>query len=205
MIRGAVVDLTDEQLAQRAQQGCAASFELLVRRFQTPLLHFLQSRAADFNDAEDLLQETFIRAGRHIGRYRPRRRFAPWLFTIAYRLLLNHFRDTRRHRGDDELRALPSPALQPPDQLERRETRTRLWDIARRALTDTQFAILWLHCVEQMSLKEVSRVTGRSQVATRAALFRARKKLLPQLEAAGFGPQARPQRAEATALKSCVA
>ena len=160
---------------------------------------------ADVNDAEDLVQETFIRAGRNIARYQPQRRFAPWLFTIAYRLLLNHFRDRRCHLSADELSALPSPAQQPLDQLERRETQTRLWEITRRVLTDTQFAILWLHCVQQMPLTEVGRVTGRSPASVRAALFRARKKLLPHLEAAGITPADRQQRTESTSLRSCTA
>ena len=52
---------SDEQLAWRAQRGCADSFDQLMRRFQAPVLHFLQHRGAAA-EAEDLLQETFVRA-----------------------------------------------------------------------------------------------------------------------------------------------
>ena len=87
---------SDEELACRAQQGCAESFEQLLRRFQTPVLHFLRHRGF-FADAEDLTQETFLRAYENLHRYNRRWAFSTWLFTIARRTSLNH----RRRRSPD--------------------------------------------------------------------------------------------------------
>ena len=61
----------DQTLALRAQKGCIDSFEELLRRHQVPLLHYLK-RFANETEAEDILQETFIRAYRNLDRYRPR-------------------------------------------------------------------------------------------------------------------------------------
>src|SRR5580700_1348490 len=75
--------------------GCAACFEELVRRFQSPLLHFLIRRAGSHHDAEDLLQETFMIAHRKISDYRSSWRFSTWLFTIAHRLAVSKKRRRR--------------------------------------------------------------------------------------------------------------
>lgn len=101
-------NLTNEQLAQQAQQGCDASFELLVKRCQAPLLHFLQSRAVSFDDAGDLLHETVIRVSRHLAWYQSKLRFSTELFTTACQLMASHFRDTRPHAGAEVMLALPS-------------------------------------------------------------------------------------------------
>jgi len=168
---------------RRAQQGCAESFEELIRRFQVPLLHFLRQRASPA-DAEDLLQETFIRAYENLHRYQPRWPFAAWLFTIARRLNANHFRRRRVPTADEDVLSLDELCGADPAPIERmveEEDRRRLWDVAGRILTEEQFTALWLHYVEDMPVQELGLVLGRTTAAVKVILFRARKKLLPLL------------------------
>src|SRR5271154_736125 len=87
----------DGELARRAQAGCAASFEQLVRRFQVPLVQFLAGRTRCRADAEDLTQETLVRAYRSLQRYSSEWPFRTWLFTIAHRLSINLARRRRNH------------------------------------------------------------------------------------------------------------
>ena len=89
---------SDEELACRAQGGCQASFEQLLRRYQIPVLHFLRQRGLGA-DTEDLLQEVFLRAYENLHRYRPRWPFSAWLFTIARRMSINHHRRVRPDAG----------------------------------------------------------------------------------------------------------
>ena len=67
------------------RRGCAACFDELVRQFQSPLLHFLIRRLGSRQDAEDVLQETFLAAFRNLDRYQSTWRFSTWVFTIASR------------------------------------------------------------------------------------------------------------------------
>ena len=60
-VSATAIPTSDEELACKAQRGCVTSFEQLLLRFQTPVLHFLRRRSLDA-DAEDLTQETFLRA-----------------------------------------------------------------------------------------------------------------------------------------------
>jgi RNA polymerase sigma-70 factor (ECF subfamily) len=171
---------SDEELARRAQGGCRASFEELTRRFQVPLLHFL-SRWADREDAEDLVQDTLVRAYENLDRYRPAWRFATWLFTIARRLSMN-LKRRRRPRADGEaMAAVEDRSPGPGVQAAANEGRERLWSAAAEVLTEPQMTATWLYYVEEMPIKEIARVVGCSQVAAKISLFRARKRLMPVL------------------------
>jgi len=179
----------DEELARRAQAGCVASFEELARRFQVPLVHFLR-RWASREDAEDLAQDTLLRAYRNLHRYRPSWRFATWLFTIARRLSINQARRRRPMAASDALDEVEHDAPEPADAVAREESRQRLWSLAASALSKPQMTATWLHYVEGMPLGQIARVLGCSQVAAKVTLFRARKRLLrvvPRLDGAGPG------------------
>ena len=172
--------ISDEELALRAQQGCAESFDRLLRRFQTPVLHFLRRRGWGDN-AEDLLQETFLRAYENLHRYRARWPFSAWLFTIARRTGINHCRRIRPTTDAAAVDAAPAADREPLDVLVAEESRRRLWDLAAGALPEEQWTALWLHYAEDMPIRGIALVLGRSRAAVKILMFRARKKLSPLL------------------------
>jgi RNA polymerase sigma-70 factor (ECF subfamily) len=171
---------SDEELARRAQQGSTASFEELLRRFQTPVLQFLQHRGAAAA-AEDLLQETFIRAYVNLFRYRSRWRFATWLFTIARRVSLNHHR-RRRPISGAAVESAECGAVGPAEAAAAADSRQYLWDRAAQVLSQEELTALWLHYVESMSTRDIATVLERSGVAVKTMIFRARRKLAPVLK-----------------------
>jgi RNA polymerase sigma-70 factor, ECF subfamily len=171
---------SNEELACRAQEGCVESFALLARRLQGPVLHFLLQRVAAA-DAEDLVQDTFLRAYQRLGRYRSQWPFATWLFTIAHRLSVNHHRRARPTTDSEALRNVESRTPQPLDTIVLEEGRQGLWDTARRVLGQQQVTALWLYYVEDMPVKHIAWVLGCSRPAVKTMLFRARKKLIPCL------------------------
>ena len=173
----------ESQLAVRAQGGCGASFEALVRAYQVPVLAFLMRRGASRADAEDLVQETFLRAYRSLHRFDPRQRFAAWLFTIAHRLALNHWRDRRPGEGGDATATLASSRPSPHDEVAAADAGDRLWDHARAVLTPERFTMLWLRVAEDLSPGEIAAVVGRSGVSVRVELHRARRQLQQSLAA----------------------
>jgi RNA polymerase sigma-70 factor (ECF subfamily) len=178
---------SDEELAVKAQQGCRASFEELLLRFQVPVLHFLQRRGSPA-EAEDLLQETFLRAYRNLHQYNSQWRFATWLFTIARRVGINHYRRSRPWADGSLSESAACPCVGPAEATSDRDSRRYLWEIARRHLSEEEVTAMWLHYVEDMPAREVGKVLGRSWVAVKTMMFRARRKLLPllgELEPAG--------------------
>ena len=173
---------SDDELACRAQGGCTASFEQLLRRFQTPVLQFLRHRGLGA-DAEDVAQETFLRAYENLHRYSRRWAFSAWLFTIARRTSINHRR--RLRPGTNEAAAVDavrSADAEPLEALVTQEDRQRLWDLAAQALSEEQTTALWLFYVEDMPLRSIASVLGRSRASVKIMLFRARRKLLPLVQ-----------------------
>ena len=178
--RSAAHDQTDEEVARRAQRGCGDSFNELMKRYQAPILHFLRGRTAPA-EAEDLLQETFLRAFRGLDRYHSDRSLRTWLFTIARRVCIDSGRRSRPSLQvvDDVCGATPDAAT----IAAAREERRTLWAEARRLLSEIEQTALWLHYVEEMPIREVAGVIRRSSTATKVLMFRARRTLAEHLPA----------------------
>jgi RNA polymerase sigma-70 factor (ECF subfamily) len=168
---------SDQQLAREAQQGSVVGFEELVRRYQVPLLHFLRNRTCSTAEAEDLVQDTLVRAYENLHRYRPTYRFSTWLFTIAHRISLNERRKRRLASAPGGVESVPAPGAEPEAVAIEKEQRAQLWDQAATILSQSQVTALWLYYAEEMSVAEIAEVLERSRVATKTMLFRARRKL----------------------------
>jgi RNA polymerase sigma-70 factor, ECF subfamily len=184
------LSVSDEELALRAQQGCRESLDRLLRKFQTPVLHFLRRRGFSC-DAEDLTQETFLRVYENLHRYSGRWAFSTWLFTIARRTGINHRRRGLPTSNGSAADAVVSSEPAPLDAMVVEESRSRLWDRAASLLSEDQTTALWLYYVEEMPARAIARVLGRSWASVKVMLFRARKRLRPML--AEFDDQRRPQ------------
>src|SRR5215475_7983995 len=83
-------EVSVEELAVRARAGSRVSFDEIVVRLRPRLVAFLARRLPDAADAEDVAQETFLRAYDHLDRYDPGRPFATWLFAIGKHVATNH-------------------------------------------------------------------------------------------------------------------
>jgi RNA polymerase sigma-70 factor, ECF subfamily len=200
----ALTPVSDDELACRAGQGCAASFEQLLRRFQAPVLQFLRHRGLGA-DAEDVTQETFLRVYENLHRYSPRWAFSAWLFTIARRTASNHRRRVRPVADAMATDAAASGEAEPLAMLITEESRRRLWDLAARVLSEEQTTALWLFYVEDMPVRGIAQVLGRSRASVKIMLFRARRKLLPLVSE--LGEQSRRQsgpRKEMPRRRPCV-
>jgi len=179
---------TAEECADCARlQGCAACFEELVRRFQSPLLHFLMRRLGSHHDAEDLLQETFLIAHRKLRSYRSAWRFSTWIFTIAHRLALSKRRRRSLETGDDGNLNRESSADSPLADMEQKERHHKLWDDVAQILEGDAFTAVWFSYVESMSAEEIGRIIGRSPNGVRILLHRARARLMEHI-----GPKWKP-------------
>lgn len=169
-----------EQLAQRAREGCRDAFELLVTRHEHQILNYLHQLTRNRHDAEDLAQETFIKAYRAIHRYDASFAFATWLFTIAKRTAYSHFRSAGRveeHPLDDQA----DPA-NPATLLEEKDESDSLWALARR-LKQNQYEALWLRYNEGFSVAEIARIMNRNQIHVKVLLHRARTTMSKWLRA----------------------
>jgi len=87
---------TDEQLIARFQQGDAYAYDLLVKRYRDPLMNFIYRFLGDRTDAEDILQETFLRLYKNKHYYKEIAKFSTWIYTIAGNLAKTELRKRKR-------------------------------------------------------------------------------------------------------------
>jgi len=187
---------SNEDLALRALHGCMPSFEELLRRFQVPLLHFLR-QVGPQGDAEDVLQETFLRAYYRLHHYRPKWRFSTWLFTVARRTSINYHRRPRPTANQDRMRRIVSLEAGPEQRAVAADSGRYLWSAAAQILGEDEQTALWLHYVEDMPIAEIAAVLDRTPVAVKTMMFRARKKLLPLIR--DLEPEGRREQPATTA------
>ena len=153
----------------------------LVERFERSLFNFLNMRVGNPDDAEELTQETFLRAWQQIARYDSRWMFSTWLFTLGKRLAASRYRKlTLRASADEGLPDL-SGGEDPHSAASRSEESSNLWAIASRVLSPDQRSALWLRYAEELSIKQIARVLGKRETTVRVVLFRARERLAPCL------------------------
>ena len=166
-----------EQLAVNARAGCSTSFDALVERLGPRLLRYLSQKVRDTHAAEDLLQETFLKAYRNLGRYDSSRRFTAWIFTIAARLAASHRRSLRTTVSLDDVDPPDSGVTGPAEAVEQREQNENLWNSASRVLSSDQFHVLWLRYAEAMSTREIAEAMDKSVDNVKVLLHRARGRL----------------------------
>ena len=168
---------SDEALASQARAGSLAAFDQLVRRYQVPLLRFLQRKNPMPVDAEDLLQESFLRAYQSLGKFKDGYAFKPWLFTLSYRVAVSAARKSSIRSTGEPVDTLPSLHGDPSPVAEQTENRGRLWETVRRTLGEESFTAVWLFYVEAIPPRQIAIIMGRSWVWVKTALHRARQKL----------------------------
>ena len=192
-----------EQLARVAQGGktqATRSFEELVARFEGPLYQFLLLRVGNREVAEELTQETFLRAWHKLALYDSSRRFSTWLFTLGKHLAVSH---ARKRSSSEETQApvqwdSADGSHDPASAAEEKEEGIRLWRIASQVLKVEQRSALWLRYAEDLSIEEIARILDKRAVSVRVLLHRAREVLAKHL-AGGEEDQENPAKTQTRA------
>ena len=161
-----------KSLREKLKTGASSLWRHLLFVIKIVCLDFFWPRLKSSN-AEDLMQETFVKAYRKIHRFNPKYAFSTWLFTIANRLAVSAWRKYKP--TVDEIPEITDSAPCPATQTERDDNRENLWELARIALNDTQYTALWLHYGEDLSIVEIAQTLRRTQTGVKVLLHRARK------------------------------
>jgi len=169
-------------LARRARRGDAAAFDALVRRFQRPVFRFCW-RLVRSADAEDLAQETFVRAFVHFERFDPERPLLPWLIAIARRLCLDLL---RRRAVAARIPTMPIDTVTMPGPEVEASIREQLRHLDR-ALADLdegpREAIILFH-IEQLSYRDIAAALEVPMGTVMTWLHRGRAQLKRALDSA---------------------
>ncbi|MEZ5945938.1 MAG: RNA polymerase sigma factor [Hyphomonas sp.] len=159
----------------RAAAGDPSAAAWLVDRYSPGIIGLATRMLGDRMEAEDVTQETFLRAWKALPGWEPRAKFSTWLHRVALNLCYDHLRK-RREALPGDLPDMADPALTPPEQLAQAE-RVRAIEAAIAALPERQAAALTLCALQGHSQAEAADIMETSVEALESLLARARRSL----------------------------
>jgi RNA polymerase sigma-70 factor, ECF subfamily len=185
-----VVKDDEPQLVASAQTGNIEAFETLVERYERKIFRLTQNITQNREDAEDAMQESFLKAFEHLGEFQGNSRFYTWLVRIAVNQALMKLRKRRPNEvsldqeldtGEDTIpREVEDWGPSPEDRYEQRELSSILSEVISEL--DPPFRIVFqLRDIEELSTEETAEALGLSVPAVKSRLLRARLKLRQKL------------------------
>ena len=182
--------LSDQEVVVLAREGREAAYRELIRRYERPVFSLVLRMVRDRQLAEDLSQETFIKALNAIGSYRPEYKFSSWIFKIANNAAIDHLRrreldtlslDGAPHASTPE--EIEATALQvgdrgesPLDELEARELGTAIERAIAQLRPEYRACILLRH-VEGLAYEEIAQSLDLPLGTVKTYIHRARHEL----------------------------
>ncbi|MBX3234192.1 MAG: sigma-70 family RNA polymerase sigma factor [Labilithrix sp.] len=188
---------TDRELVDRARDGDASAFGELVKKHQQRIhrlaIHMLRDRA----EAEDVTQETFIRAYQALARFDGRSEPYTWFYRITINLSLNRIRSRKARKtshdtDDPRLDAVlvdRKPETSDPGATAQRQEMYRALTTGIDGLSDTLRTTLILVCVDGRSHEEVAAILGAPEGTIAWRVHEARRKLREYMQTRGFDPE----------------
>jgi RNA polymerase sigma-70 factor (ECF subfamily) len=167
----------------RARDGDGEAFQALVKQHGRRVFQLAFRMTGSEHDAEDVVQESFLRAYRQLGRFESRANFGTWLYRIAANCAIDAIRARRTRNGflagdPDQTRMDEASAPQPsPERLAASEEVQRQISAALDALTPVERAAFTLRHYEGRSIAEISRLLNLNTSAAKHSIFRAVRKL----------------------------
>lgn len=200
----AVAD-ADSGLVLRCQSNDLAAFNEIVARYQDKVLNYISRMVGPAADAEDLAQETFVRAYANIGLFQSRSSLQTWLFRIATNLCIDHARRAAKRRfllrslkrdgsetSEEVIAEVPDTRLGPEPLLLNQE----FGEVLNRALAELPAklrTVILLFDVEGLPYEEIAQIAGCPLGTVKSRLFNARaalrQKLAPYLNATMYTGQ----------------
>jgi len=181
-----LLDMSDAMLAQLVLAGDQDAFEMLVRRYNSPLFNFICRFLGDYDLACDVLQQVFLRFYTSLPKLGTGEPFKSWLFQVARNCCVDELRRKRRYairfsqlevdNGDGELAGLydsPDPGPLPDELVERRDLQVLLMS-AIQSLPPKFRAVVILRYASQLSFSEIGKVLSMPEATAKTYFHRAK-------------------------------
>ena len=182
---GTYLRLTDEELVAKTAQGDPAAYEELVERYQNAARNRAFAVVKDYQAAEDIAQDAFVKAYGAMANLQDAHRFGAWLLTIVHHTALDFVRARKDNRSLDSLREEGFEAPRPTRglQIEKAETREEELRVleALRDLREDYREIIVLKHIEKLSYQEIADRLNMTVSAVGEKLSRVRTMLKKSL------------------------
>jgi RNA polymerase sigma-70 factor (ECF subfamily) len=178
---------TEKRLIDRAKRGDSQAVRELIDLHKDRLFAFIWRIIRNHHDAEEVSQDTFLKAFASLKTFSSEYRFSTWLFTIGYRLCLNSMRRKKALSGDVDFSGMASGEesveAQTAQSEEARRLKNLVWSSVAR-LTPPQRAAIVLFYKHEQSCQEIAEILQLPVATIKSHLHRARARLRDLLEPA---------------------
>jgi RNA polymerase sigma-70 factor (ECF subfamily) len=175
----------EKELIQKAKQGNLYSFELLVKRYQKNIYRLAFRMTKDHDSADDIAQETFVKAFTSIGSFKEEYKFYPWISRICVNLSINYLKRKKFTITESELSPQKledkEAITDPMNQMIRDELMDRI-NSSINQLPPPFKAVLILKVYEELSYEQIAKTLNISVGTVMSRLFRARERLQKSLK-----------------------
>ncbi len=180
------VQLSDEEVVERVLAGDRALFEVVMRRYNQRLYRIARAILRDDAEAEDVMQETYVRAYQHLGQFAGRAKFSTWLSRIAVHEALAR---ARRRQRFEEFDSMPDdsdyqPRLSLSDSPEHQASGAELRGILEEAIATLPLkyrTVFVMREVEELTTEETAQSLEVSEENVKVRLHRAKAMLRREL------------------------
>jgi RNA polymerase sigma-70 factor (ECF subfamily) len=170
--------LTDEEIVDRVRAGDLALYEVIMRRYNQRLYRVARAILHDDTEAEDVMQDAYVRAYTHLGQFAGRAAFSTWLTRIAVHEALSRLRSRNRHpqvditEYDGEISMkTPSRSLDPEQNASTAQLREILEEAVLK-LPESYRTVLMLRDIEELSTAETAEVLDLTEENVKVRLHR---------------------------------
>jgi len=179
--------LDTHDLLLRSRGGDMDAFRQLVEHYQGYASALAIRLLRDSDEADEAVQDAFIRVWKHLPDYDPGSKFTTWLYTIVTNLCYDQLRARKRSRrvfvsaGEEVLASVPSTAREPGTIMEEKGLVREIEQLTDE-LPPQQRIVFVLRDLQDLEISEVAEITGLQRGAVRTNLFLARRKIRERLE-----------------------
>ncbi|WP_299315418.1 RNA polymerase sigma factor [uncultured Aquimarina sp.] len=171
---------SDQYYINQVLEGDVNAFSGLVKRYQSLVYTIVYRMIRNKEEAEEIAQDTFIKAYKSLSKYRGEAKFSTWLYTIAYRKSLDAIKKNKRFVATELIEEISegevgviNDALSCLENIERKQF---ISDSILK-LPEEESAIITLYYFEEKSVKEIKEIVGLTEDNIKIKLYRSRKKL----------------------------
>ncbi len=191
MIASSLTGLDEAAVVALAREGDARAFSELVRRYEGKIFRLAQHVTQNREDAEDVLQETFMKAYEHLDQFQGNSKFYTWIVRIAVNQALMKLRRRKTDRSvsldeaidtgeDTVVREIAAWDEDPEDRYSREEL-GKILETAVQSLDPPYRTVFQLRDIDELSTEETAEALGLSVPAVKSRLLRARLQLREKL------------------------
>ena len=180
--------IDEGEIIGRVLRGETEAFTVLVDLYKGPVFRLAFRMTGSAQDADDLTQESFLRAFQSLRRFKAGERFFPWLYTVSLNVIRNHLRKAnalRENAAGHRVSEATDPMDDPAEATMGEERGRRLQGYLLRLPIPVREALV-LRFYEGMSFEDIARVTGDTLGSAKMKVYRGLEKIRLMMEADGF-------------------